>query len=187
MISVNNAKRYCCEDISRIENYDIAVASPERWCVHHRKGLEDDMSKEELKGEGLYNKRPASELIFMPLSEHISMHMSGEKNPMYGTTGEKAPWFGRHHTEEEKEKIRQANLGRHFTDEQREKMRQAHLGKHLSDEQRKKISQRQNGEKNCAYGLHWYTDGTRNIRAKTCPEGFAPGFHPSQAYRNKQK
>ena len=39
----------------------------------------------------------------------MSEALSGEKNPMYGMTGEKAYWYGKHHSEESKEKIRKNN------------------------------------------------------------------------------
>ena len=120
MINVKRAKWFCCEDISQIENYNEAVSSSERWCCHHRRGL-DEMSSDELKAKGLYKKRPASELIFIPLSEHASMH-------------------GKHRTEVSKERIRQKMLG----------------------------------NKN-AFGLHWFNNGTENVRAKECPDGYTSG------------
>ena len=36
--------------------------------------------------------------------------VSGENNPNYGKRGELSPLFGRHHSEETKEKIRQGNI-----------------------------------------------------------------------------
>lgn len=41
----------------------------------------------------------------------------GDKNGMYGKTGDKCPWFGKKHTEEEKKKISEANKGKNVTDE----------------------------------------------------------------------
>ena len=34
---------------------------------------------------------------------------TGENNPMYGRTGENSPWYGRRHTEETKQKMREAH------------------------------------------------------------------------------
>lgn len=90
MISVRMAKKFCCEDISLIENYDIAVADKTQiWLCHHRNGVNRD-----LKSEGIYLKRPASELIFMTREEHSSLH---HKNYKY--------------SDEAKEKLRRAALG----------------------------------------------------------------------------
>lgn len=40
MISENYVKRYCCEDISKIENYDKAIADTTQvWECHHKMEL----------------------------------------------------------------------------------------------------------------------------------------------------
>lgn len=36
MISEKKVKKFCCEDISRIENYEEAINSLEMWECHHR-------------------------------------------------------------------------------------------------------------------------------------------------------
>ena len=36
MINEAQAKKYCYEDISKIENYDEAVNSAVKWECHHR-------------------------------------------------------------------------------------------------------------------------------------------------------
>ena len=48
-------------------------------------------------------------------------------------------------------------------------------GKHHSAETLKKISEALKGKPNCTKGTNWYNNGVKNIRAKTCPEGFVPG------------
>lgn len=66
MINKKNAKMYCCEDISKIENYDKAIADATQvWEIHHRFESEYDMNIEELTTKDLYHYRPASELIFL--------------------------------------------------------------------------------------------------------------------------
>jgi hypothetical protein len=57
----------------------------------------------------------------------------------------KQKWLGKHHTEETKKKIGDANKENH------------------------------KGYKNSQFGTHWYTNGEINIKAKECPEGFRPG------------
>ena len=104
------AKAFCCENISLIENYELAVADQtQKWDCHHRNGIQ--FSRDELKAMGLYWKRPANELIFMTASEHRKMHKAGKNNPMYGKTGENAPNYGRHWSDETKNKLSEAQRG----------------------------------------------------------------------------
>ena len=91
MINEKNAKLYCKDDISLIENYDIAVNDKtRRWVVHHRRGT--IYSKEGLIEIGEYYKRPAIELIFMLEEEHDRFHNAGK-----------------HLSKESKDKIGEAN------------------------------------------------------------------------------
>ena len=79
MINLDNARRYCCEKISLIENYDKAKKDLlEMWHLHHRKE-EEGYSRKELIDSGMYYKRPASELIFLTHAEHKSIHSKGKK------------------------------------------------------------------------------------------------------------
>ena len=86
MISESAAKKYCCEDISLIENYKEAVNSNEKWECHHKLEIELNKSVQELKDLNLYFNRPANELIFLTKSEHIKIHNSinkiGNKNTL---------------------------------------------------------------------------------------------------------
>ena len=106
MISERYAKLYCKDDISLIENYDIAVNDKtRRWVVHHRRGT--IYSKEGLIEIGEYYKRPAIELIFMLKEEHDRFHNIGKrhsedtkKRMSKANAGNRNPFFGKHHTEE---------------------------------------------------------------------------------------
>ena len=76
--------------------------------------------------------------------------------------------YGKHHTEEAKSKMSQLKLGeknnfygKHHTETAKEKQRQANLG------------------------LKFFNDGTRCIRAKTCPPGFRPGRTIPKAQNGK--
>lgn len=78
--------RYCCEDISKIENYDEAANDPRNiWQVHHRLETHDSdgnkrpiqLSKWELEALGMYYSRPASELIFLTIYDHTKLHSTG--------------------------------------------------------------------------------------------------------------
>ena len=90
MISKNlyRLKKFCCEDISLIENYNEAVNDTTQiWDCHHRKEIELNKKAQELIDMGLYYNRPVSELIFLPHNEHLRMHMKikWELNPIIFT------------------------------------------------------------------------------------------------------
>ena len=86
MICDETVRKYCCENPSLIENFDIAVNSPDKWECHHRKEIENGriVSVKELKEQGLYYHRPAEELIFLSTAQHKSLHSKGENNSNYG-------------------------------------------------------------------------------------------------------
>ena len=92
--------------------------------------------------------------------------------------GENNHRYGKHHTDEAKEKLRKVHLGKkasestkqkmhmsqlgeknhmygkHHTDEAKQKNREAHLGKHPTEETIKKIRISQSGENSHMYGKH---------------------------------
>lgn len=79
MLNEHNAKRFCSEDISLIENYQQAISDQTRtWDIHHRKECDSEgrtlFTKKQLKEINLYVKRPASELIFVTRSMHSKLH-----------------------------------------------------------------------------------------------------------------
>ena len=106
----------------------------------------------------MYYNRPSSELIFLTVKEHNAFNK------------------GRKHSEESKNKMREAkkgqtpwNKGKHLSDETKNKLREAKKGKHHSDETRKKMREAKKG-------IRWYNNGKINIMAKECPDGFVPGI-----------
>ena len=79
MINEKNAKSYCSEDISLIENYHEAIADQTKmWGIHHRRECDSEgrtlFTHKQLKEMGLYLNRPASELIFVTRSMHWKLH-----------------------------------------------------------------------------------------------------------------
>ena len=152
------------------------------WDCHHRLETHNsdgerrlvDITKKELKALGMYYNRPSSELIFLPRSEHSSFNkgkkrseearrkmskpkseearrkMSEAKKDRY--TGEKNPMYGKRHSEESKQK-----------------MREAHKGYKRSAEAIKKTAEANRGK-------HWYNDGEINKFCYECPEGFVSGM-----------
>ena len=198
MINEKNAKSYCKDDISLIENYDKAVADKRRfWHCHHRR--ETIFSRKDLIEIGEYYNRPACELIFLTPFEHIRLHQLG-KNVSEETCEKMSEAHkGKNHSAETCKKIAEAHKGKHHSAETRQKMSEAHKGKQLSAETRKKISEVHKGKNHSAEArkkmseshigkhypklsevkkglhLHWYNNGVKSILAKTCPEGFVKG------------
>lgn len=147
MINEKSAKRYCCEDISLIENYEEAIAdTTQTWSCHHRRECVNGKftSLTDLMDKDLYYNRPASELIFLTNSDHCRLHS-----------------IGRLHTEEQKNKLRETlsrpDVKKKISDavrlalsrpEAKKKMSDAKKGKpsrnkgiKLSDETKNKISE----------------------------------------------
>ena len=80
MINEKSAKKYCREDLSLIENYDLAINdTTQTWDCHHRGEILPcgRFSPNDLNKFGLYFNRPAAELIFLTHSEHSRLHAKG--------------------------------------------------------------------------------------------------------------
>ena len=90
MINEYNAKRFCSEDISLIENYHEAIADQTKmWDTHHRRECDENgrtlFTKKQLIEMKLYFNRPAEELVFVTKSMHNKLHRErsvkgGKKN-----------------------------------------------------------------------------------------------------------
>ena len=79
MIKEYNAKCFCSEDISLIENYQAAISDEKKmWDVHHRRECDESgrtlFTRKQLIENGLYLNRPASELIFVTRAMHNKIH-----------------------------------------------------------------------------------------------------------------
>lgn len=158
MINEKNAKSYCKDDISKIENYDKAIAdTTQPWHCHHRLELTLDgefaLSRADLIRLNMYYNRPYFELIFLTNCEHHRLHgvsisdetrqklsaaQKGENNPMYGKPGTN---LGKTFSDEHRHKISESLKGKPLCEEHRQKLSEAHKGKTHSDEQRRKIAE----------------------------------------------
>lgn len=150
MINENNVKRFCCEDISRIENYDLAIKDMNKtWHCHHRLEVGANgevVSREQLNRCGLYYNRPASELIFLTCLEHVRLHHRGKitSDETKRKIGEKAK--GRKLSEEARIKMSKVRKGRKHSEETRRKIGEALSGKKrksFSEEHKRKLSEAQ--------------------------------------------
>ena len=91
MINEYYAKKFCKDDISKIENYEKAIAdTTQTWHLHHRLELTLDgefaLTATQLKMHDMYYNRPYYELIFLTPSEHRRLHTKGRPSPMKGRT-----------------------------------------------------------------------------------------------------
>ena len=119
--TIKHAMRFCREDYTKIKGYEEALKSPYRSCIHHINGL--TFTRDELKKMNMYYHRPASELLWLSLTDHRKLHnkwngnpmegkgylIAGDKHPMYGRTGEKNPNYGSKRSEETRKKMSENN------------------------------------------------------------------------------
>ena len=164
-----NRHKFCSEPLELVENYQQALAEGFKgWCIHHRLEICPDgirVSRQELKDNGLYYDRPASELIFMRAPEHKRLHWIGNVINK-----------GKHLSEETRKKISEARKGRTFSEEHRQKISESLsgeknplFGKHHSEETRKKMSKTRKG-------MLWWNNGILSTRSRECPgEGWTRG------------
>lgn len=150
MIS-NYQKRYCCEDMSLIENYDKAIKDETQvWDCHHRKETDENLTRSQLIKMGLYYKRPANELIYITHADHIALHHIGKKRPIEVVMKVAESNRGQKRTPEQIRNISQAHLGIeppnkgvygvfHHTEESRDKISKSLTGRKLSEEHKAKL------------------------------------------------
>lgn len=111
----------------------------------------------------MYYHRPANELIFLTRGEHTKLHNTGK-----------------HISEETRRKISKFHKGKSLNEEHRRKISEAMKGntiwkgKHHTEETRKKMSEAKKGN-TYNKGTHWYNNGSVNMCAFECPEGFVKG------------
>ena len=166
MINEEHTKKFCNGDITKIENYELAVNDQSQtWHCHHRLETHNsdgdrrfvDLSTKELKELDMYYNRPSEEFIFLTFEEHNRLHHKGK------TLSDKQKSIftrkGKKNSKEHNKKISEANKGRHLSEETKRKLSEAKKGKpnkkvsetlkgrHLSEETRKKISETLKGRK----------------------------------------
>lgn len=140
MINEYQAKRFCCESIKLIENYDKAITDTTQiWHCHHIWETMLGYSRQELKDMDEYYGIPACNLIFLTPSEHMNIHNKGNKH----ACGKRKPLSNKH-----KEKIRKSMIGRIITEETRKKISEIQKGRKLSEEHKRRIGDSKKGKIN---------------------------------------
>ena len=75
MINEKYAKLFCKEDISKIKNYNKAIADDtQTWECHHMTETWWNCTRQELIDNECYYNRKACELIFLTKEEHVRLH-----------------------------------------------------------------------------------------------------------------
>lgn len=139
MINEEQAKKYCKDDIFKVENYELAINDKSQtWHLHHRR--ETIYSAKDLIEIGEYYKRPAIELIFLTPKEHKALHntLFFKGKPSH-------------------------NKGKKCSDETKRKISNTLKGKTFSDEHKRKLSESQKGERNCMFGKTHSEEARRKI------------------------
>lgn len=109
MINERQAKRYCKEDLSKIKNYDKAIAdTSQTWDLHHMTETWWNCTAKDLIDNECYYNRKACELIFLTPSEHHKLHNKGK-----------------HHSEETRDKMLKSHKGKKLSEEHRKKIADA--------------------------------------------------------------
>ena len=168
MINKYQVLKFCKEDISKIENYDKAIAdTTQTWECHHMTETWWNCSKQDLIDNECYYNRKACELIFLTKAEHRKLHFKGK-----------------HHSEDTRRKMSESHNGHSVSEETRRKISEAKKGKpspmkgmQHSEESLRKMSESHKGHPPTkgSKGMHWYNNGTINVYTYECPEGFVKG------------
>lgn len=118
MINEYWTKRFCKEDISKIENYEKAIADTTQvWHCHHRTEIWWHCSKKDLIENECYYNRKACELIFLTPSEHSRLHAVNRTKETRiklseSKKGKTSPRKGVTLLEETRKKISESNKGK---------------------------------------------------------------------------
>ena len=154
MINVKQAKKFCKEDISKIKNYDKAIAdNTQVWHCHHMTETWWNCSAKDLIENECYYNRKACELIFLTPAEHCRLHnkvrIFSEETRKKMSEAKKGKKLSEEHRKKISESQKGENhpmYGKHFSEETRKKMSESHKGHTVSEETRKKISEAKKGK-----------------------------------------
>lgn len=164
MINEANLRKYCCEDISLIENYNEAVNdTTQMWQCHHKLEIKLHKTSQELIEMGLYYNRPASELIILTEKNHKSLHYKSGISNFCTKYGKDHPMYGKPHSEDTKQKMKKPK-----SEEHKQKLR-----KPKSEEHKQKLSKIHKDNPKQKY--KWLTP-TGEIRIMSIPN--ANCWHP---------
>ena len=157
-----------CSIFTEVENHDKAASDNyEGWVLHHKLGV--GVPREELIGLNLYYDRPPQELIFVTRKEHRGIHNKCLKPKDKDSWRKKLSKArkGKKHSEQHKERIRQAALRRWKNKEERVKQSER-IKATCTPERNEKVRLGKLGKK-------WFNNGQVCVLRNECPDGFVPG------------
>ena len=145
MINEYRAKKFCCEDLSLIENYELAINDTNQtWEIHHRGEVLPcgRFSADDLKKFGLYYSRPASELIFLTKAEHTSLHFKDVPKSEATKKAMSEARKGVPKSEAHKKALSEAKKGIPLSEATKKAISEALKGHSVSEECRAKLSKK---------------------------------------------
>lgn len=153
MIDERRSHLYCRDDLSKIENYDKAIADTTQiWDCHHRdeirelpSGMIAYRSMQELIENGRYFQCPANELIFLTHADHARLHNKDKIITKETRRKISESNKGQTRTAETRRNLSESHKGKSLTEETKAKMSAARKGHTVSADTRKKISESQKG------------------------------------------
>jgi hypothetical protein len=163
---------------------NFEIRDGRKWAIHHK-----DFNK---MNNSLDN------LEYLTPSQHSKIHGSNYSDETRKTmseknTGKNNPMYGRKHTEETIQKIKNNTpvkrgkdhpmYGRKHTEETKARLRNVNLGKKLSEETKAKLSEKLSGRivtdktKELMRNKKWFTNGVNTIfcEPENVPEGYRKG------------
>lgn len=161
MVKLSRIELFCEGDFTKIENFREAMDDTSQiWEIHHRKEIDENLSRSKLIELGLYYKRPANELIFLTKAEHSRRHALAKTGLNNRLTKEERSDAAKKAFETRRKNGNGSawNKGIPMSDEQKAKVSASRKGKgtgprNLSDEERarraeacRKLPKRQKGE-----------------------------------------
>ena len=188
MIYIETVRKYCNGDITKIENYNEAIADKtQTWLCHHRLGIrpfsKKTVSHKKLIEYGLYYNQPPEALLFIKRSEHQKLHCKNMSDEWHENLSNAIK-----NQEENSGRFQKGSNPWHkgktgvYSEEALEKMSKAKKGKpsprkgvKLSKETKEKLSNSHKNKEPGNKGKKCFTNGEVIIYAKECPEGFVRG------------
>ena len=154
---LRSIEKYGFDSFEVIEEFDVAFNREE---LDKLESLYIDIYQTRNKAYGYNDKGGGSH---GKLSKETKKKLS-EKAKL--RTGENNSFYGKHHSEETKQKIREANSGKHLTEEHKQKLREANKGKCHTDETKKKIGEANYGKKHPFHNRH-HSEETKQKMSKS--------------------
>ena len=172
MINEKCVQSYCKGDITKIENYDIAMSDTKHtWHCHHRLEISPFSGKhitpKRLIELGMYYNVKPEELVFLTQGEHMKIHnQSPERNKKISESSK-----GKIFSEEHRKKI-----GIKSAQKSKESYRKSIIASHKPEVEKRRFETFSKTMKEHPH--HWWNNGVKEVLQEFCPNGFEKGRLP---------